>query len=83
MSNIKIMHLEIENEYEYFIIFEILNVGGEDFEIVKIRQVRIIKYVLREINDFHNNETIEIKENNKIRLEYIILKILGDKCIYR
>lgn len=49
------------------------------FEAAEIKQVTTAKYVLREINDFYDNETTVIKDNNKIQLEHIMPKALGDK----
>lgn len=49
------------------------------FENAEIKNIPTAKYVLREINDFNNNETLVSKDNNKIQLEHIMPKSLNDK----
>lgn len=48
------------------------------FKVFSIKTVPVAKYVLREINNFINNEVQVIEDNQKIHLEHIMPKTKGD-----
>jgi len=49
-----------------------------DFKVFSINTVPVAKYVLREINNFINNEVYVIEDNQKIHLEHVMPKTKGD-----
>lgn len=75
-------------EKEYTSVDEIFNrikretISDEEFlnafKVFSINTVPVAKYVLREINNFINNEVYVIEDNQKIHLEHIMPKTKGE-----